>query len=83
MKFPTMWYVRPAKAQSACEYAQSVQSLCYSFEYNMTVKLLTEHHLEFIRLTEGCAVSPESIHVKMPNCLKSHVMAQLISRNIL
>ena len=35
-------------ATSKCAYAQSGESLCWSFEYSMTVKLLTEHHLEFL-----------------------------------
>ena len=44
----------------------------------MIVKLLTEHHLEFISLTEGCTDPSESIHVKIPHCWKSHVMAHII-----
>ena len=36
--------------RSACAYAQSDQSLCKSLEYSMTVKLLIEHHLEFLSL---------------------------------
>ena len=40
---------------------------------SMTVKLLTEHHLQFLSLTGGCTGSSESIHVKMPSCWKSHV----------
>ena len=43
----------------------------------MTIKLLTEHHLEFLSLKGGCTGLSESIHVKMPNCWKSHVVAQL------
>ena len=43
----------------------------------MSVKLLTEHHLEFLCLKEGFTGSSESILVKMPHCLKSHVAAQL------
>ena len=43
----------------------------------MSVKLLTEHDLEFISLTGGCTGSSESIHVKMLHCWKSHVTAQL------
>ena len=39
----------------------------------MTVKLLTEHHLEFLSLRRICTGSSESSHVKMPHCLKSHV----------
>ena len=31
----------------------------------MIVKLLTEHHLEFLSLKGGCRVSSESTHVKM------------------
>ena len=39
----------------------------------MSVKLLTEHHLEFQSLKGGCIVSSESTLVKMPHCWKSHV----------
>ena len=43
----------------------------------MSVKLLTEHHLEFLRLKEGCTDSSESTLVKMPHCWKSRVAAQI------
>ena len=43
----------------------------------MSVKLLTEHDLEFLRLTGHCTGSYESTLVKMPHCLKSHVTAQI------
>ena len=43
----------------------------------MTIKLLTEHHLEFLSLTGGCTGSSESTLVKMPHCCKSHVMAHI------
>ena len=43
----------------------------------MSVKLLTEHHLEFPSLKGGCIDSSESTLVKMPHCWKSHVAAQL------
>ena len=46
----------------------------------MTVKLLTEHHLEFLSLKGGCPGSSEYIHVKMPHCWKSHVAAQMLDR---
>ena len=36
----------------------------------MFVKLLTEHHLEFLSLNGG---SSESTLVKMSNCWKSHI----------
>ena len=42
----------------------------------MTVKLLTEHHLEFQSLKGGCTGSSESTLVKMQHCCKSHVAAQ-------
>ena len=42
----------------------------------MIVKLLTEHHLEFLSLKGGCLGSSESTHVKMPHCWKSHALAQ-------
>ena len=43
----------------------------------MTVKLLTEHHLEFLRLKGGCKGSSESTLVKMLHCWKSCVMAHI------
>ena len=43
----------------------------------MIVKLLTEHHLEFLSLKGGCRGSSESTFVKMPHCWKSHVAAHL------
>ena len=63
--------------RSACAYAQSDQSLCLSLEFSMSVKLLTEHHLEFLSLKRGCTGLSESTLVKMPNCMKSRVTAQL------
>ena len=66
MRFPTMRYVRPAKAQTSLRiYAQSDQRLCKSLEYSMGVKLLIEHHLEFLSLTGGCRGLSESTLVKM------------------
>ena len=44
----------------------------------MIVKLLTEHHLEFLSLKGGCRGSSESTIVKMSNCWKSHAPAHLI-----
>ena len=43
----------------------------------MSVKLLTEHHLEFLSLKWGCTGSSEPTLVKMPHCWKSHVAAHL------
>ena len=44
----------------------------------MNVKLLAEHHLEFLSLQRGCTGSSAATFVKMPHCWKSHVMAQLL-----
>ena len=44
----------------------------------MTVKLLTEHHLEFLSLKRGCTESSESTLVKIPNCWKSNVIAYML-----
>ena len=44
----------------------------------MIVKLLTEHHLEFLSLTGGYGSSSESTLVKMTNCWKSQSTAQFI-----
>ena len=41
----------------------------------MIVKLLTEHHFEFLSLKGGCRGSSESTLVKMSNCWKSHAAA--------
>ena len=64
------------KLRPACAYAQSDQNLCLSLEYYMTVKLLSEHYLEFLSLT-GCTGSSESTPVKIPHCWKSHVADQM------
>ena len=39
----------------------------------MSVKLLTEHNLDFLSLKGGCTGSSESTLIKMPCCWKSHV----------
>ena len=64
---------------SACACAQTDQSLCESLEYSMIVKLLPEHHLEFLSLKGGCRGSPESTDVKMPYCWKSHAVAHFLT----
>ena len=64
--------LRPARA-----YALSDQSLCLSLEYAMTVKLLTEQHLEYPSLKGGCTGLSESTLVKIPHCWKSHGVAHM------
>ena len=44
----------------------------------MIVKLLTEHHLEFVSLNGGCRGSSESTLVIMPHCWKSRVTAHIL-----
>ena len=44
----------------------------------MSVKLLTEHHLEFLSLKGGYTGSSESTLDKMPHCWKSHVTAPIL-----
>ena len=43
----------------------------------MNVKLMTEHHLEFLSLKGGCTGLSESTLVKIPHCLKAHATAQI------
>ena len=40
----------------------------------MSVKLLTEHHLEFVSLKGGCTGSSESTLVRMPHCVAAQFM---------
>ena len=52
----------------------------------MSVKLMTEYHLEFLSLNGGCTGSSESTLVKMLHCWKSrvtpHIVLQLAWRRI-
>ena len=43
----------------------------------MIVKLLTEHHLEFLSLEVDCTGSSESTLVKMSNCWKSRAATHI------
>ena len=46
----------------------------------MIVKLLTEHHLEFLSSKGGCRGSSESTLVRMLNCWKSRALAHLVEK---
>ena len=48
----------------------------------MSVKLLTEHRLEFLSFKGDCIGSFESTLVKMPHCWKSHVPANFYKPNL-
>ena len=43
----------------------------------MNNKLLNKHNLEFLSLKEGYTGSSESVHFKMPHCLKTRVTVHL------
>ena len=43
----------------------------------LSVKLLTEQHLEFLSLKGGCTDWSESMLVKIPHCCKSPVTAHM------
>ena len=45
----------------------------------MTVKLLTEQHLEFLSLKGGCTGLSESTLIKMSHCWKPHVVAHKLN----
>ena len=49
----------------ACASMIHLMILCYSLQYSMTVKPLTEQHLGFLSLKGGCTCSSESTHVKI------------------
>ena len=75
MRFP-MWYMRPAKPQISLRIRAVWSEHLLVLEYSVTVKLLTEHHLECLSLKGGCTDLSESTLVKMPHCWKLHVAAQ-------
>ena len=48
----------------------------------MSVRLLTDHHLEFLSLKGDYTGSSESTLVEMPHCWKSHVVAHILMHHI-
>ena len=74
MRFPTMWYVQPAKAQTSLRMRVVwsepllVPRIFYEF------KLLTEHHLEFLNL-KVAAQAGLSLHLS-----KCHIVGNHMSR---
>ena len=48
----------------------------------MTLRLLTEHHLEFLSLKGGCTGLSEYTLVEKPHCWKSHVLAHILFQDI-
>ena len=47
----------------------------------MSVKLLTEHRLEFVSLKGGCTGLSESTLVKMPHCVAAQFMIYWLRAN--
>ena len=60
-----------------CDASKGLDQSVHTY-HSISVKLLTEHHLEFLSLKGGCTGSSESTHVKMPHCWKSHVPAYML-----
>ena len=63
-----------SKASDQPVHMHSLKSLAYC----MSVKLLTENHLEFLSGIRGCTCLSESTLIKMSHCWKSHVMADFV-----
>ena len=59
--------------RSACQFTQSDQSLCSSLEYSMSVKLLTDYHLEFLSLKEA-AQARLSRHLSKCHIIGNHML---------
>ena len=57
-----------ATSKASDQTERMSKSLKESLECYKSVKLLTEHHLEFLSLKGGCTGSSESTLVKMLHC---------------
>ena len=71
MRFPTMWYVGPAKPQT------HTHSLIKAFASRLNILRMLRNWL-ILSLTGGCTGSPWSTLVKTPHCWKSHVTAHAV-----
>ena len=75
MRYPTMWYVRPAQPQiSLCIRAVCSEPLlvaCIFYDYKATGR--TEFGVS--KLKGGCTGLSKSTHIEMPHCWKSRIMA--------
>ena len=65
----------------ASDQPAHMRSLIRAFVSGLNIlvllKLLSEHHLEFLIFKGGCTGSSESTLVKMSNCWKSHATAHI------
>ena len=73
MRFPTVWY----GSDQPVHTCSLIRAFACRLKKYMTVKLLTERHLEFLSLKGRDLGSSQSTLVKMPHCWKFHVAAQM------
>ena len=66
------------RLRPACAYAQSDQSLCYSLERSMAVKLLIEQRLEFLSLKGGC--TGLSLHLSICHIAGNHMSRLILAK---
>ena len=83
MRFPTMWYVRPAKPQTSLRiravWSESLLVTCIFYERSAT----DWTSFGVSNLKGGCTGSSESTLVKITHCWKSYVAAHLYSELII
>ena len=72
MRFPTMWYVRPAKPQISLRIRSLIGAIASRLTTLWVLSYCLNIIMEFLSLKEGCTVSSEFTLVKMPHCWKSH-----------
>ena len=78
MRFPTMWYMRPAKPQISLRIrAVWIRAFANRLNILWLLSYWLNSFLEFLSLKESYTGSSESTLVKMPHCWKSHVTARL------
>ena len=66
MRFPTLWYVRRAKAQISLRVSHTrrlIRAFVSRLTIQMTVKLLTEQHLVFLRLKKSLSLHLPKYHI--------------------
>ena len=71
-----VWVTSKASDQPA-HTRSLIRAFASPLNFSISVKLLTEHDLEFLSLKGDCTGSSESTLVKMPHCWKSHAVAQM------
>ena len=82
MRFPTMWYVWPAKAQTSlriCAVWSKPLLVTWMFYETWATEWTP---FEKLSLKGGYTGLPESTHVKMPYYWKSHVAAHILILNM-